>query len=106
MTRAVQELGVSAGALSQQIKVLEGFLGVQLLERSDSDDPVAFDPISAVLTAARAPSNKRALRMRIVPFGALVPGATGTRRRSLLVSVFASNRAARLFGLARGGSVA
>jgi len=34
VTRAAQELGVSAGALSQQIKVLEGFLGVQLLERS------------------------------------------------------------------------
>lgn len=34
VTRAAQELGVSAGALSQQIKVLERFLGVQLLERS------------------------------------------------------------------------
>lgn len=34
VTRAAQELGVSAGALSQQIKILEGFLGVQLLERS------------------------------------------------------------------------
>lgn len=34
VTRAAQELGVSAGALSQQIKILEAFLGVQLLERS------------------------------------------------------------------------
>lgn len=34
VTRAAQELGVSAGALSQQIKGLESFLGVQLLERS------------------------------------------------------------------------
>jgi LysR family glycine cleavage system transcriptional activator len=34
VTRAAQELGVSPGALSQQIKVLEAFLGVQLLERS------------------------------------------------------------------------
>jgi LysR family glycine cleavage system transcriptional activator len=34
VTRAAQELGVSPGALSQQVKVLETFLGVQLLERS------------------------------------------------------------------------
>jgi len=34
VTRAAQELEVSAGALSQQIKVLERFLGVPLLERS------------------------------------------------------------------------
>ena len=34
VTRAAQELGVSAGALSQQIRQLEQFLGVTLLERS------------------------------------------------------------------------
>jgi len=34
LARAAREMGVSAGALSQQIKALEDFLAVQLLERS------------------------------------------------------------------------